>query len=101
MGDGVRYRCDGWAGVAVGYDVQALAVQTAQQLDNVHERGVTRGEGAEEERALSAVDLDGGSKDEGRVCLLDGPNRRQGYLDAGAGHSGEKADAVGVEVPVT
>jgi hypothetical protein len=75
-GAGVGYRCDCWAGVAIGDDVQAVAVQAAQQLHHVHERGVAGGEGAEEERALGAVDLDGGSEDEGRVGLLDGPDRR-------------------------
>ncbi len=60
-------------------------MQASQQLNHVHECGVTRGEGAEEESALSAFDFDGGAEDESGVGLLDAVHAVERNLDEGAG----------------
>ena len=61
-------------------------MQASQQLDHVHECGVARGEGAEEECALRAFDFDGGAEDESGVGLLDAAHAVERNLDEGAGY---------------
>jgi hypothetical protein len=79
--------------------VKAGAVQGAQQVEDMHERSVTRREGAEKQSALGAFDLYCRAKYEGGVRLLDGLHRVQGDLDEGARYSREEADASGVYIP--
>ena len=76
-------------------------MHAAQQIDDMHERSVARGEGAEEQCALSALDLDGSSEDKSRVCLLNGLHGDQRYLDECTWNAREKANAGGMQVPVT
>ncbi len=67
--------------------MKAGAVQAAQQVEDVHERSVTRGEGAEKESALGAFDLYCRAEYEGGVCFLDRLHRVQGDLDESARYS--------------
>jgi hypothetical protein len=81
---GAAYRSNGGGEVAVRYNMEGLTVQAAQQLNHAHEGRVARGERPKKERALGALDLNGRSKDEGRVGLLDALNRFQRNLDESA-----------------
>ncbi len=62
-------------------------MHAVQQIDDVHECSVARGEGAEEQSALGALDLDCGSENECRICLLNRLHRDQGYLDERTRHA--------------
>ena len=67
--------------------MKAGAVQAAQQVKDMHEGSVTRGEGAKKESALGAFDLYCRAKYEGGIGFLDGLNRVEGYQDERTGNS--------------